>query len=68
MSVVAKPVAGKPVAPIRLYSFPLSGHAHRARLFLSLLGLPVEIVDVDLAAGAQRDLRFSRLIRSGKCR
>ncbi|WP_175655236.1 glutathione S-transferase family protein [Burkholderia ambifaria] len=52
------PAASKPVRPVRVYSFPLSGHAHRVRLFLSLLGLPSDIVDVDLAAGAQREPAF----------
>lgn len=33
---------------LRLYSFPLSGHAHRARLMLSLLGVEAEVIDVDL--------------------
>ena len=33
---------------MKLYHFPLSGHAHRARLFLSLIGAEVEVVDVDL--------------------
>lgn len=36
---------------MKLYHFPLSGHAHRARLFLSLLNVPHEIIDVDLKAG-----------------
>lgn len=40
--------------PIRLYRSALSGHAHRVELFLALLGLPFELVDVDLAAGAQK--------------
>jgi glutathione S-transferase len=40
--------------PIRLYRFALSGHCHRVELMLSLLELPVERVDVDLAAGAQK--------------
>lgn len=39
-----------PSAPIRLFWHPLSGHAHRVELFLSLLGLPFERVTVDLAA------------------
>ena len=36
---------------ITLYSFPLSGHAHRVTLLLSLLGLPYRRVDVDLRGG-----------------
>lgn len=44
--------------PIRLYRYALSGHAHRAQLMLSLLGLPVEPIDVDLAAGAHRTPEF----------
>lgn len=48
-------------APIRLYRFPLSGHAHRAELFLSLLGLSFEKIDVDLRTGAQKQPDFLRL-------
>jgi glutathione S-transferase len=44
--------------PMKLYHFPLSGHAHRARLFLSLLGLEHELVHVDLASGAQKTPQF----------
>jgi glutathione S-transferase len=44
----------RPAQPIRLYAFSLSGHAHRAELFLSLLGLPFEKIEVDLARGEQR--------------
>ena len=38
---------------ITLYHHPLSGHCHRIRLFLSLIGQPVDLVEVDLAAGDQ---------------
>ena len=44
----------QPAQPIRLYRSALSGHCHRVELFLSLLGLPFELVDVDLAAGAHK--------------
>ena len=47
-----------PAQPIRLYRHVLSGHSHRVELFLSLLGLPVEIIDVDLASGANRTPEF----------
>lgn len=43
---------------IRLYRFALSGHAHRAELMLSLLGLPYETVDVDLTRGEQKTPAF----------
>lgn len=47
-----------PARPIRFYRFPLSGHSHRVELFLSLLGLPVEPVDVDLVNRAQKRPEF----------
>ncbi len=55
-----------PLKPIRLHDFALSGHAHRVRLFLSLLGLPVERVAVDLAGGAQRQPAFLALSPFGQ--
>ncbi len=50
--------SSRPSQPIRLYRFALSGHAHRAELFLGLLGLPVTLIDVDLTKGAQREPAF----------
>ncbi|HTN85727.1 MAG TPA: glutathione S-transferase [Sorangium sp.] len=47
-----------PESPIRLYRHPLSGHSHRVELFLSLLRLPFELVDIDLKNGAQRTPEF----------
>lgn len=47
--------------PIRLYRHTLSGHSHRAELFLSLLGLPFERIDVDLAAGAHKQPEFLKI-------
>jgi len=40
--------------PLRLHRFPLSGHSHRAQLMLSLLGLPAELVHVDLPNGEHK--------------
>lgn len=48
----------RPSAPIRLFGFPLSGHAHRVRLFLELLQLPYEEHTVDLARGEQKRPEF----------
>lgn len=52
--------ATRPAQPIKVYSSSVSGHSHRVRLFLSLLGLPFETVEVDLGAGAHRTPEFLR--------
>jgi glutathione S-transferase len=49
-----------PAAPIKVYSAQVSGHSHRVRLFLSLLGLPFETVEIDLKAGAHKTADFLR--------
>lgn len=48
----------RPAAPITLYRFSLSGHAHRAQLMLSLLGLPHQLVEVDLRRGEHQTPEF----------
>jgi len=49
-----------PAKPIRLYRHALSGHAHRVELFLSLLGLPCELIAVDMVRGAHKAPDFHR--------
>lgn len=44
----------KPNHPIRFYSTELSGHCHRVKLFLTMLDLPFETEEFDMAAGDQR--------------
>lgn len=56
----------RPARPIRLHTFVLSGHAHRAELFLSLLGLPFERIEVDLVRKAQKLPDFLALNPFGK--
>ena len=46
---------------MKLYYHPLSGYSHRARLFLSLLGIEYEAIEVDLAKGAQKAPEFLTL-------
>ena len=46
--------------PIILYRNPVSGHAHRVELFLSLLKVPFQLVDVNLRAGEQKQPDFLR--------
>ncbi len=51
---------------MKLYHYPLSGHAHRARLFLSLAGVPYDLVEVDLRAGAHKTPDFLKLNTLGQ--
>lgn len=51
---------------MKLYHYPLSGHAHRACLFASLLGLEHELVEVDLASGAHKKPEFLALNAFGQ--
>lgn len=51
---------------IRLHDFALSGHAHRVRLFLSLLGLPFETVPVNLAKKEHKGEAFLALNAFGQ--
>ena len=46
---------------MKLYGFPLSGHAHRVQLFLGLLGLDYDHHVVDLAHGAHKQADFLAL-------
>lgn len=51
---------------MKLYYHPLSGHSHRARLFLSVLGIPHELIEVDLAAAAHKSADFLKLNAFGQ--
>jgi glutathione S-transferase len=51
---------------LKLYRASLSGHSHRAQLFLSLLGLPVQLIDVDLRQRAHKSPEFLALNRFGQ--
>jgi len=52
--------------PIKLYNFSRSGHAHRAELMLSLLGLPVELIHVDIPGGAHKTPEYLALNAFGQ--
>jgi glutathione S-transferase len=51
---------------MKLYGFPLSGHSHRAELFLNLLQLPYEFVPMPLAGGKHRTPEFLSLNTFGE--
>ena len=57
-SATPAPPGKHPAQAIQLHRSAISGHSHRVELFLSLLGLPFERVDVDLAAGAHKSPAF----------
>ncbi len=59
-------IQNAPRQPLRLHRFALSGHCHRVELLLSLLELPVQSIDVDLAGGEQRSPRFLALSPLGQ--
>lgn len=52
--------------PIRIYSFPLSGHSHRVQLLASLAGINHELVFVDLRAGEHKKPAFLALNPAGQ--
>lgn len=43
---------------IQLHRMALSGHCHRVELFLALLGLAYELIDVDLSRGEHKSAAF----------
>lgn len=51
---------------MKLYFHPISGHAHRARLFLALIGADVDIVEVNLAKGEHKSPEYLQLDRFGQ--
>jgi glutathione S-transferase len=46
------------MSTITLHRHALSGHSHRVELFLSILGLDADIVDVDLGSGEHKKTAF----------
>ena len=51
---------------ITLYSTEVSGHAHRIRLFLSLLGLPYQKIEVDMQKGEHKRPEYLKLSPLGQ--
>ncbi|MFT0174938.1 glutathione S-transferase family protein [Paraburkholderia mimosarum] len=51
---------------MKLYYHPLSGHSHRARLFLSLLGVDHELIEVDLMTAQHKSPEYLKLNRFGQ--
>jgi glutathione S-transferase len=51
---------------MKLYHTDYSGHSHRVRLFLSLLGLPYEAIPIDLRANEQKSPEYMKLSPLGQ--
>lgn len=51
---------------LQLYDFTWSGHAHRVRLFLSLLGQSYEKIRVDMRQGDHKDPEYLKLSPLGQ--
>lgn len=54
------------MSTIKLYRHALSGHSHRVELFLSILNVDAELVDVDLLSGAHKQPEFLTMNRFGQ--
>lgn len=46
---------------MKLYYSPKSGHSHRVRLFLSLIGAAFDLIEVDLAARQHKSADFLKM-------
>lgn len=53
--------SARPVQPIHLHTTLLSGHGHRVKLFLTLLDLPFEVIELNMAAGDNRRPEYLQL-------
>ncbi len=51
---------------MKLYAHPVSGHSHRAQLFLSLAGVAHEVIYVDLMKGEHKKPEFLALNTFGQ--
>ncbi len=49
-----------------LYDFPRSGHAHRVRLFLHMLGVDYETVEIDMSKGEHKADDYMKLSPLGQ--
>ncbi|HEX7435145.1 MAG TPA: glutathione S-transferase family protein [Caldimonas sp.] len=51
---------------MKLYSSPISSNARKVRLAASMLGIPLELVNIDLGKGAQRTPEFLAINPMGR--
>jgi glutathione S-transferase len=51
---------------MKLYNVAYSGNSYKVRLLLALLGIPCEIVEVDILKGASRTTEFFKINPNGR--
>ncbi|TDF42220.1 glutathione S-transferase [Alteromonadaceae bacterium M269] len=51
---------------VKIYSFPLSGHAHRVELFASIAGIAHEVINVKLAEGEHKQPAYLAINPAGQ--
>jgi glutathione S-transferase len=54
------------IPPIRFYRFARSGHCHRVEWFANVIGVPLEIVEVNLGKRENRSPEFLHLNAAGQ--
>lgn len=51
---------------LRIFSFPLSGHAHKVELFANVAGIAHEVVNLNLAGGEHKEEAFLAINPTGQ--
>lgn len=54
------------MSTVKLHRHALSGHSHRVQLFLSILGLDADIIDIDVGIGEHKTSTFLQKNRFGQ--
>jgi glutathione S-transferase len=54
------------MSTLKLHRHALSGHSHRVQLFLSILGLDADMIDIDLGGGEHKKSAFLQKNRFGQ--
>ena len=55
-----------PTHRLQMHRMPISGHCHRVELLMSMLGLPYDLIDVDLLQGEHQRTDFRALNALGQ--
>jgi glutathione S-transferase len=56
----------EPLLPMKLYNVAYSGNSYKVRLLLAQLGIPCELIEVDILKGESRTAEFLRINPNGR--